>query len=1297
MTYSWQTIAAHVRRWLTIASATLLIVLALLVGIGRELVKEVERFHAPMERWLSKRTALDVRFSRIQGEWSQASPELHLHGVSVANPAVPDSKPLRIARLSVRLSLSNTFLNASLRWRVRVHGAEAHFDRDNGQWALLGNTLASGRASSDGTLFDLLRNQPRLSVYDSRVTVDGVYGRRTDVALSFLKLFWEGQHAYLDGEAMLRGPDEMRIQIKSDVAIIPGKQNKFQGVSYVSLSQGQLTKWLPEDVASRLPVALQGGRGTTEVWLHWFKNAPLSATLRFDWRDVAITPRERPSFGFDRVAGLARWQGQLQDFWQFGLRDLVVENDGTKWRPATLRLNAKREREQQWLYQLSVADASLSTALTPTMSFLSETSPLAEALAAMQPSGRLQDAFFAVRHAPNGWTLVQAHGELKDYAQKSWQKVPGLQNAGMGFYFADDTLWLDFNETGVTLDYPAMFRSPLLLTMVQGSLAVKLTSDAMQVRSSPLAIFTPHGSAHTRLSLVLPTTDSVVQPHMALQVTLRDIAAEHASLYLPAGIIPEKLLAWLDGALKGGTLTRGDIVFNGPLRKPEIDNARTVLLGFQVEDGHLQFLPEWQEPIKHINGDVIVENGLVQAHAEGGEYYGLKLAASRIWTARAADAVHLHVATTGEGDAADGLRLLRESPLGKTLKSPLSDMELTGPLNVAFELDAPLDAKARLAGKAAVTLSEGTFKWPSLRLEASHTDLGLTYDLQKGLSSQKFEANFLGEKTTGRLYHQQTRAGQTLKLELKGKTEVEILRDWLHMPQLSLATGVIPYSLQMQLPPASSQVPGSLLIKSSLVGVAADLPAPFAKSAAEHRNLAVTLVLGGEPRVHRLRYDDIASVKWETQSGRWKRGAVHLGQGEPAFADGKPWRLSGMLSRFRWDEWADVIARMKPASDGSQPARLSLLSQFDDSHLTVSHLYMGDDDIGQVALSLRTDEHYVTLAAGGDRLRGRLTVPHTYLDAPAQRSSETPVSLYLQTLVLPASEQDEGKISDPALDMLPPQPSLDPRLLPAAHIRIDQLMLGDEERGRYNLTLKPTAEGVNIENLRMTLKQTDFSGNGRWVLQGSDAATHFTGLGRAGNVADVLVGWGYAPSIDSESAELEMDVHWPGAPYQFKLARTEGKLRAHLKDGHFLKVSNNAVGRVWGLLNFETWMSRMQLRFNDVSDNEMPFEEIRGRFVLRNNRVDVNKLRVESPALKMRMDGLVDMSERQLNMEWSVTVPVTRNLMLPAAVVGGLPGAATAYVLDKVLSSQLDKLTTLTYDVTGTFDQPQTRLRVPLQ
>lgn len=1306
MTAKLHSITARVRRVVTMTLATLLIVCALVVGIGRELVKEVERFHQPLERWLSERASLDIRFGKVRGVWTQASPELHFSHVIVRNPAMVEAHPLQIAELGVRLSLSNTLLSGAPRLKLRVSGAEVHVQKDKTGFSLLGKALQS-QAQDPQKHQDPMRmllSKPKLSLYDSRVIVDGVYERRADALVSHLKLFWNGQHAFVDGEAVLRGPDEMKVSIKSDLTVLSRKGGLIQGVSYVSLSQGQLTRWIPPAMQKSLPVALQGARGTSELWLHWFNNALLSSTLRFDLRDTQIIDEQQRPYQLDRLAGTARWQGRYSEFWQLGLRNVTLESGNAKWRPAAVQVNALHEvSTQRWNYDLSVADASFAAGLSPILGLLPADSAWREALGVMQPEGRLQNLFVKARKDNQGWAMVKAQGELRDYSHEPWQKMPGIKNIGVAFLFEQQQLLLDFNEQNVVLNYPALFRSPLELSNLQGSLGLQLDAEQIRLRSSPIVIKTPHGIAHTRMLLSLPRGEASQPGSLALQSTLRNINAQYASLYLPAAIIPEKLLAWLDGALKGGTLTRGDIVFNGTLRKPELDAARTVLLGFEVTDGELQFLPEWQEPIKKLKADVIVENGLVQAHADSGEYYGLTLGKSQVWTQREGEVPHLHVHTQGSGDAANGFRVLRETPLGKTLKEPLSDMALQGPVNVDFALDAPLVANAVLTGTTKVSLDNATLKWPAQRLDADDLKMELTYDLQKGLSSQKLNANLLGGKVTGKLYQQREGKTRLLRLDLKGSTAVNTVRDWLDMPQLALANGLLPYELSLFMRPAGAAQPSQLLVKSSLKGAAIDLPPPFGKTTDSVREFSLRHTLSGATRKHEVAYADIASVAWETQAGRWQRGGIRLGAGKPLFSPRHRWRLTGTLPSFRWEEWAPVTAKLKPAADTDGKGGISWLSAFGESHLALDQLYIGEENYGPVQLALHSDTHYVTVSAGGERVQGRLTLPHTYLDSPSQRSSETPVSLYLQKLVLAGPETDtkpeteESKAPDPLLDLLPPPATLDPRLLPSAHLRIDQLWAGTDDRGSYSMTLHPIAEGVQADSLRIRLKHVDFTGAARWEQRGAETYTYFKGKGVAENAADVLAGWGYAPSIDSKSAILDMDVHWLGAPYQFKLARTQGNLSAHLKNGHFLKVSNNAAGRVWGLLNFETWMSRLQLSFEDLRDNEMTFKEIRGRFELKNNQVHVNKLRIDSSSLKMRMDGLVDMNERQLNMQWYVTVPVTRNLMLPAAMVGGLPGAATAYVIDKVLSSQIDKLTTLTYDVKGTFDQPQATLRIPLQ
>lgn len=1279
--------------------AVLLILSALLIGIGRELVKEVDYFHPMIQQWLSEKTALSVQFSRMDGEWKGTSPELRFYDVSVQNPSAPLEQPLKMARMAVRISLGRSLLTLSPSLRLQVQGAEARIRKEADGFTLLGKTLGHSPDSTSKNPATWLLSQPKISVIDSRLVLDGVYERRTDVRIPQLRLFWQGDRAFAEGDLVVSGPDEIRVSMKSDLTLVKRQGGEVQGVTYLNVSEGQLSRWIPPSLAEKMPVQIEGLRGKTETWMRWYANSLLSATARFDWRDARFKVRDGSDVALKRLSGLARWQGKIDEFWQLALRDITLESTDATWRPAALTLNALHDgATETWRYQAALADASFVGGFQPLLSLLPPDSRLREALTVLQPTGRVQDLRVNVHRNSRGWGVDQAQGVLREYAQKPWEKIPGLTNAGAAFWFEEDALWVDFNERNVVLDYPAMFRAPLSIDTLTGSLVARWDAEKIVVRSSPIALATAHGKAATLLRLEFPRNAVDIPANIALHMTLQDVAAENAPTYLPVGVIPEKLLAWLDNAFKAGRLVQGDILIHGPLRKPDIDGERSVLLGFKVEDASLQFLPAWKEPIRHLSGDAIVENGYLHAQTRGGDYYGLSLGPATVWTAREGkdNLPHLHVETQGHGDAAAGMRLLRESPLGKTLRTPLSDMAFDGALNIDFAVNAPLVKGQKLAGKTTVTLDQGRLDWPAQRLTVDKLGLVLSYDMQKGLATQKLNGNVFDSAVSGKLYNAQEKGRRILRLDLQGHANLVAVKDWLNMPQLGLAEGVIPYGLQFYFRPVESALPSSLLLASSLQGVAIDLPPPFGKAAETSRPVTLQYSLAGDTRTHTLNYDDQLDLIWQQQTGHETRAGIRLGEGRAQLAETHRWRLSGSLERFRWSDWSPTVDKLKTMSKNTGLPGTSVLAEVGASTLSVGHLHIGDEDLQRVSLSLNADPHYVTVAAQGERLQGRLTLPRTYLDSPADRSQETPVALYLQRLLLTETHPDADPPPDPALDALPPPPSLDPRLLPAAHVRIDQLRRGENDLGRYSMTLIPQADGVRTEDLRFSLKSADFSGAAQWIRRGDSAHTSLKGIAHAANIASVLTGWQYTPSLDSETASVDMDIHWLGAPYQFKLARTEGTVQAQLKNGHFLKVSNSAAGRVWGLLNFDTWMSRLQLRFSDLSDSEMPYKDINGSFQLHNNQIEVNRLRIDSPALKMKMKGQVNMNQRQLNMQWYVTLPVTRNLMLPAAVVGGFPGAATAYVIDKMLSRQIDKLTTLTYDVTGAFDEPNAKLRIPL-
>ena len=80
---------------------------------------------------------------------------------------------------------------------------------------------------------------------------------------------------------------------------------------------------------------------------------------------------------------------------------------------------------------------------------------------------------------------------------------------------------------------------------------------------------------------------------------------------------------------------------------------------------------------------------------------------------------------------------------------------------------------------------------------------------------------------------------------------------------------------------------------------------------------------------------------------------------------------------------------------------------------------------------------------------------------------------------------------------------------------------------------------------------------------------------------------------------------------------------------------------------------------------------------------------MEGPSVKFKISGSVDLLNKKVDQKMALTLPLSRNLILPAAATGGLPLAATAYVLEWALGKQIDKLTTLYFHLQGHWDDPQ--------
>jgi uncharacterized protein YhdP len=70
----------------------------------------------------------------------------------------------------------------------------------------------------------------------------------------------------------------------------------------------------------------------------------------------------------------------------------------------------------------------------------------------------------------------------------------------------------------------------------------------------------------------------------------------------------------------------------------------------------------------------------------------------------------------------------------------------------------------------------------------------------------------------------------------------------------------------------------------------------------------------------------------------------------------------------------------------------------------------------------------------------------------------------------------------------------------------------------------------------------------------------------------------------------------------------------------------------------------------------------------------------------MTMAGDFDLVNETVDARLVATLPVATNLPWVVALMGGLPAAAGVFVTSKLVEKQVDRLSSISYDVTGPWD-----------
>eukprot|EP00003_Mantamonas_plastica_P023505 TRINITY_DN4240_c0_g5_i1.p1 TRINITY_DN4240_c0_g5~~TRINITY_DN4240_c0_g5_i1.p1 ORF type:complete len:1255 (+),score=117.93 TRINITY_DN4240_c0_g5_i1:4851-8615(+) len=389
------------------------------------------------------------------------------------------------------------------------------------------------------------------------------------------------------------------------------------------------------------------------------------------------------------------------------------------------------------------------------------------------------------------------------------------------------------------------------------------------------------------------------------------------------------------------------------------------------------------------------------------------------------------------------------------------------------------------------------------------------------------------------------------------------------------------------------------------------------------------------------------------------------------------------------DVLLDLEATGGVALSGQWENRLAFDLLWKDTgfELDFSHLYLGRHALRDINIeALDLGDRWV-VSTESERVKGRVVLPE----------DDSLVLADFETIRLVRAE-DSGKAPQRLTleEQLETFRELDLGRWPDVDVTIADLQLNEDTLGNWSFKLRPTPDRLSVEDIEGRLSSLTLLGDMIWGVKDGREISRFSGSVTGGALADINELLGSDIPLTNQATNIELAIDWPGRPDELSLSKLNGNVSLRLDEGVILEQNNTAqLFRVFNLLNADTLWRRLKLDFSDLYERGVAFDAISGKANITNGVVSLDpELQVVGPSGAFKLSGVTDISAETLDMRLVVVLPLTQNLPLAALLMGaGAPIGGALFVLDKILGDPLSRLTSATYSVTGSWDDPLVDLK----
>ena len=1237
---------------------TMLVVLAVYVSGGRLLMGALSDFQDDIEQALSQRIPGEVSVSGILGGMEGFAPTVSFSQFSIRVEGYEEGW-IHLNAARIRLDPWQSLLSRALRFdelTLTEPKINWQIERQQGAFRLPDNVRDLLNAFDsvqirNGTLINTVEeSDTTVSLAPLRVQLDMVRERsRRTVNIS------------------IEGPEGQLLTAQGFGTGDPLLFDRFYGELYGQITGLGLSYLGP----------LLGHSVTADGIAHFWWQASggvTSGVIQGAFDNLTVADNE--SFRLEKLhfeAGIDSSADETQFFVQNGqLASEEVQAEMPRLQ-VTQRATGWELRTQQ--FDL----APLMTVLVASQILPESTNTI---LTTLNPTGRVQALSMAVdalTDPVSGWSV---EAEVIDVATKPFRKVPGLVGVDATIEATDRGAQAWIRATDFQLELPRVYRDPIVLPSVTGTLAGRWRRDALFLERGLFLAEAPAHAAKVQFAIDIPLSKGSLSPlAMRLSAAVVDAPLAIGDAYLPYRM-PARSYEWLQTALTVGHIDEAIFLWHGGF-KPYGDAGQTMQLAAELSDVSLNYQSGWPTAVIS-GGQLRIDDTQIAVRSPDTTVAGTTFEHVAVNMALAPGTAPLTIQAVSPNNAVDIQDTLAQLPALAFAEPVLNDLQIAGDadteLRIAFDLKNLSDT---LDVKVGLTLDNALIGSELLGLQADKLTGRIGYDTTTGFNSTDLSATLFGRPVSVDIGpHLTTRSDAVLAAAFQFEVAVADISAWQPISLTFPADGVAPVTVAVTLADGVA-----VDIRTDLEGVAIDLPLPWGKVAESRAPLHV-------------QWHSRASPAWRAfWFGRFSAAAnFSLPDAAVATIDVTPRTrppvnpldlpksgvlLTGFLPSLDPIEWSSLgLSSTSPSFGSTLPLSVRALQ--------VGQLHWRGEALGTLTLGATVE---------GDRVDAQFNLP--WLRGTFQQRLLSPQSSAVEQLDGPLNRQlsiaflDLDGIPDMAdqwVDAVPPTPDeVLPQWTPLV-VKVSEVSRTRRSLGDIALVVDyDQSDGWEFRDITGDFLGIEWQPSTRigWRIAPEGQQTSLSLAAELSDIGESLALIGVAPIVETRSGSLKADWRWQGGPADFSAASITGVMDLQMASGSFTSANSEAEGalRLLSLLNLSGLLRRANI--NQLFDPGVTFDQAKGRFEFAEGLLTIPAFSIEGSGGYFSFSSNIDLMAETVDGELIVTLPLVENIPWVAALAGGLPIAAGTYLVSKVFEEQVNRLSSGVYSVRGDLKSPE--------